>query len=381
MRVTKVELVRSTDPVELPEPWLPAWRAPDGEPTDSFEWSLIRVHTDAGVVGVGPGAGDPRGLDAVGRDPFRVGAFWTDYLGGRRAGNAGAGAAGLEIALWDAVGKATGRPVHELLGAVTDRVPVYAATSRLLDPDALAEQVLAVREAGFGAVKLRAHRPDPATDVEAVRAVREAVGEAYTVFVDANQNNDSPGYDFWSRRTARRVAGELDDLGVAFLEEPRPRRDVEGLARIASAVDISVAGGEHSRTPRDFEPHLRQGAYDILQPDVLLGGNMGIGGVRRTATVADFFDRTVIPHVTGNATTALGLAATLQVAGAAEGIPMVEYPYDPPVLTPATTQPLAVDPITIDGDGRVPVPDGPGLGIDLDEDRIDDEGEVVWSSG
>jgi len=241
MRVTSVELVRSTDPVDLPEPWLPAWRAPGGEPTDSFRWSLIRVYTDAGVVGVGPGAGDPRGLDAVGLDPFRVGAFRTDHLGGRRAGNAGRGAAGLEIALWDAVGKATGRPIHELLGAVTDRVPVYAATSRLLEPGALVDQVRDVRETGFRAVKLRAHRPDPAADVEAVRAVREAVGDGYTLFVDANQNNDSPGYDFWSRRTARRVARELDGLGVGFLEEPRPRRDVEGLARIAGAVNLSAA--------------------------------------------------------------------------------------------------------------------------------------------
>jgi len=127
-------------------------------------------------------------------------------------------------------------------------------------------------------------------------------------------------------------------------------------------------------------PHIERDSSEILQPDVLLDGNMGIGGVRRTAAVADFFGRTVVPHVTGNADTALGLAATLQVAGSVEAIPMVEYPYDPPVLTPATTQPLAADPITVDDDGCVAVPEGPGLGIDLDEARIDAEGEVVWSS-
>jgi L-alanine-DL-glutamate epimerase-like enolase superfamily enzyme len=381
VRVTKAELVRSTEPVTLPEPWLAAWRAPDGDPVESFDWSVVRVHTDAGVVGVGPGAGDPRGIDVVGTDPFEVGAFWEENLGGRRAGTSGRGAAGVEIALWDAAGKAAGRSIHELLGGVAGRVPVYAATSRLLDPEDLDEQVCDVREAGFEAVKLRLHRPDPADDLAAVRAVREAVGESYTIFVDANQNNHSGEYEFWSRRTARRMARELDDLGVAFLEEPRPRRDVEGLARIAEQSDLSVAGGEHSATPHDFKPHLQQGAYDILQPDVLLGGNMGIGGLRRTATVADFFERTVIPHVCGNAETALGLAATLQVAGAEAAMPMVEYPYDPPVLTPSTTQPLAADPILVGDDGGVPVPDGPGLGIDLDGEWIDAHGEVVWTAG
>ena len=108
---------------------------------------------------------------------------------------------------------------------------------------------------------------------------------------------------------------------------------------------------------------------------------MGIGGLRRTATVADFFERTVIPHVCGNAETALGLAATLQVAGAEAAMPMVEYPYDPPVLTPSTTQPLAADPILVGDDGCVPVPDGPGLGIDLDGEWIDAHGEVVWTAG
>lgn len=375
MEVTDVELVESTEPVALPEPWTAAWRGPDAEPVTEFDWSLVRVHTDSGVVGVGPGVGNLRGADVAGTDPFRVGEFWADHLGGERAGNA-AGVAGLEIALWDAAGKAAGRPVADLLGSVTDRVPVYAATSRLMDPDDLAEHVLEIREEGFDAVKLRLHRSDPADDLAAVRAVREAVGGDYTLFVDANQNNASKGYDFWPRRTARRMARELDDLGVAFLEEPRPRRDAEGLADIAERVDMAIAGGEHSVTPHDFKPHLRRGAYDILQPDVLLGGNMGIEGIRRTAVAADLFDRTVIPHVCGNATMALGLAATLQVAGAERSIPMVEYPYDPPILTPETTQPLVEEPLLVD-DGCVPVPDGPGLGIDLDEGFVEEHGEVV----
>lgn len=379
MQVTRAELVESTDPVDLPEPWVPAWSQPDGEPTEAFDWSVVRLHTDEGVTGVGPATGRVRDVDVVGVDPSRVGEFWHSQLSGKRAGNAEA-VAGVEIALWDAYGKCVGEPIYELLGGVRDDVPVYAATSRLLPPDDLAEQVRDIAAEGFGGVKLRAHRPDPREDVRAVRAVRDAVGADVELYVDANQNNASDEYEFWSRRTARTVARELDDIGVDFLEEPRPRRDVEGLAELRDAVEMSIAGGEHSASVHEFKRHLLDGAYDVLQPDVWMFGNMGITGVRQTATVAEFFDRTVVPHVVGNANTGLGLAATLHAAGSVAAIPMVEYPHDPPVLTPETLQPTLAEPLRPTDDGRLPVPDGPGLGVDLDEDELDANGEVVWSA-
>lgn len=376
MQIATIEIIESTDPVPLPEPWLPAWREPDGTPRTGFEWSLVRLTTDDGTVGYGPGAGTIRNPDLVGMDPFRVGAFWQAELGGRRAGSTTA--AGIEIALWDLVGTALGAPVRDLLGGWRDAVPVYAATSRLLPPEELAAHVERIHSEGFDTVKVRLHRPDPDDDVAAVRAVREAVPDV-TLFADANQNNASPGYEFWTPRTARLVATACDDLGLALLEEPRPRRDVEGLADLARRCDLDIAGGEHSPTVRAFKPHVQAGAYDVLQPDVLLGGHLGISGLYRTAVVADFFDRRVIPHVTGNAETALGLAATLQVAGAVEAMPMIEYPYDPPVLTAGTLQPIVEDPVTA-SNGRVPIPDGPGLGVTVDEEYLAEHGEVVWAA-
>ena len=380
MKVTAVECLRSEEPVDLPEPWRPAWREPDVEPVTSLEWAILRVHTDAGITGVGPAVGDPAALDLVGTDPRRIGAFWERYLSGKRSRNAGNGAAGLEIALWDIVGKAAGEPIHRLAGATRDRLPVYAATCRLLEPDDLVAKVREIKEQGFRAVKLRLHRPDPEDDLDAVRAVRDAVGDDYTLLVDANQNNTSDGYDFWSKRTARRMARELDALGVDFLEEPRPRRDVDGLAEIAAAVDMSIAGGEHAVTPHDFREHLETGAYDILQPDVMLGGNMGITGLRRTAVVADYFERPVIPHVLSGANFPLGMAATLQAVATVDNCPMVEVPYDPPVVTPETNQAIVDEPLWIDSDGAMAVPDGPGLGIDLDADELESNAEVVWST-
>lgn len=379
MKITSVEIIESRESIDLPEPWVPAWREPAGEPAESFDWSLVRVHTDEGVTGVGPATGDIRNIDLVGLDVGHVGEFWSSHLSGRRAGNT-AGVAGVEIALWDAFGKSVGEPIYKLLGGVRDEVPVYAATSRLLDPEDLAEQVRDIKREGFTGAKLRLHRSDPQDDIQAVRTVREAVGADFDLYVDANQNNASEAYDFWSRSTARRVARELDELGVDFLEEPRPRRDVEGLAEIRDAVDISIAGGEHSTTVHEYKRHLNEGAYDILQPDVWMEGNMGITGLRQTAIVADFFNRSVVPHVMGDAHTAIALAATLHAAGSTEMIPMVEYPHDPPVLTPKTLQPLAADPLLVNDDGTVSIPDKPGLGLDLNEDQIDANGDVVWSS-
>jgi L-alanine-DL-glutamate epimerase-like enolase superfamily enzyme len=378
MQVTRVERIDSIHPVELPEPWLPAWREPDGDPDEAFGWSILRVHTDVGVTGTGPAVGDPEAVDLVGFDPHEVGALWQNHLSGSRAGTT-AGVAGLEIALWDALGKAVDRPVCELLGRVSDRVPVYGATSRLLDPDDLVATAEAVQDASFSGVKVRAHRPDPADDVAAVRAVREAVGDRYPLYVDANQNNHSAAYDFWTLATARRMAREFDALGVAFLEEPRPRSDVEGLADVGSRVDLSIAGGEHSPTPRAFRPHLAAGAYDILQPDVQMFGNVGIEGLRQTAALAAAHDRRVVPHVIGDANFGLGMAATLQAAGATGAIDLVEFPYDPPVLTPETLQPLLAEPILPNEDGTVTIPDGPGLGVELDGDEIENNGDVVWS--
>jgi L-alanine-DL-glutamate epimerase-like enolase superfamily enzyme len=276
----------------------------------------------------------------------------------------------MEIALWDIVGKAAGAPIAKLLGSRRDRIPVYAATSRLLDTEAHVRQVQELASLGYKAVKLRLHRQNPLDDIAVVEAVREAVGDELLLLVDANQNNNSPGYEFWDRQTAMRVARELDRLRVYFMEEPLPRADIAGLAEIAAEVDMFVAGGEHTPTAYEFRDHLEHGAYDIVQPDVTLMGNMGIIGLRKVADMADASRRLIIPHVTGGGTFPFYLAATLHAMATVDNCPMVEYPCDPPVLTPETLQVPVAEPLTPDADGCVAVPDGPGLGIELDEELM-----------
>jgi L-alanine-DL-glutamate epimerase-like enolase superfamily enzyme len=374
VKVTKVETVRSKEPIALPEPWLSAWNAPGGRPVTSFGFSFYRVHTDEGIVGIGPSTGASPSL-LEGFDPFHVGEFWNRHMSGKRSGTFGKAAAGLEIALWDIIGKASNKPVYKLLGARRDKILVYAATSRLLEKEQHVRQVVDIMNEGFKAVKLRLHRPNPWDDLAVVDAVRDAVGDGIMILVDANQNNPSPGYNFWPRRTALKIAKELDKLNVYYMEEPLPRKDVEGLAEIASSVDMFIAGGEHTPTVYDFKEHLLRGAYDIVQPDVILGGNMGITGVRKVAEIADYFERLIIPHVCSGGNFSLGLAATLQAMATVDNCPLVEYPYDPPILTVDTSQTIVKEPILIDKDGFVKIPDKPGIGIEIDEDKL--SGKVI----
>lgn len=377
MRVTHVEVVRNKEPIPLPMPWQAAWRAPDGVPATSLGYAFYKVYTDEGIVGLGPYTGASPAL-VEGIDPFHIGAFWETHMGGRRAGNSGKQASGLEIALWDILGKAAGQPIYKLLGAHRDRILVYAATSRLLEIAQHVDQVQELVAMGFKAVKLRLHRPDPWDDLAVVEAVREAVGEELMILVDANQNNPSQAYRFWSRRTALQMARELDALGVYYLEEPLPRMDLEGLAEIAASVDMFVAGGEHTPTALDWREHVLQGAYDILQPDVVLGGNMGITGIRKVAAFADYFDRLIVPHVLSSmACFPLCLAPTLHAMAAVENCPLVEYPYDPPILTPETTQTMVKEPILVDADGYITLSNKPGLGVEIDEEGL--VGKVVVS--
>jgi L-alanine-DL-glutamate epimerase-like enolase superfamily enzyme len=189
--------------------------------------------------------------------------------------------------------------------------------------------------------------------------------------VDANQNNYSEGYDFWSRQTAMAVARELEYLGVYYLEEPLRRTDIEGLADMATGLEMYIAGGEHTPTLYDWREHLMAGAYDIVQPDVILGGNYGIIGVRKVALLADYFGRLIVPHVSSGSGFPLGMAATLHAMATVENCPLVEYGFDPPILTPETCQAPMVNKILVQGDGCVELPQGPGLGIELDETSLE----------
>ena len=355
----------------MPEPWRPAWNEPDTAPQTTTGFCFYRVHTDEGITGIGPCAQRLPAVEAalIGEDPAFVHRFWEAHMRGRGTVLGSGSCGGLEIALWDIVGKAAGQPVYRLLGAYRDKVMAYAATAQLKPADELVRTALAFQQRGIKAIKLRLHRPDPEDDLAVVRAVRAAVGPEMHILVDANQNNASITYRFWSRRTALDVARELESLGVYWLEEPLPRTDLEGLAELSAAVDMYIAGGEHCTNVYEFRDTLFARAYDIVQPDVILG-HIGITGIRRVSVLADAVGRLVVPHVCGNGNFGFYVAATLQALGTISNCPFIEYVLDPPALTPETQQFCIVEPLTIDAEGYVQIPKKPGIGIEIDEEAI-----------
>lgn len=367
MKVVQAEIVRARRPIQLPSPWRPAWTAPEPVAISSFDVAFYRLTSDDGLTGIGPFTGADPSL-AADKAALDVEAFWDRHMSARRMNTSGKGAAGLEVALWDLLGKKAGLPIHRMLGKQVSRLPAYAATTSLLPADEQVAQALSLRDMGFRAIKLRMHRPTPQEDIAVVRAVCEALGPDIRVLVDANQNCAGGDYRTWGRRDALRVARQLEEIGVYAFEEPLPRHDVEGWAEIARSVDMYVAGGESAPTLFDLGEGLRAGAFDVVQPDVIMGGNFGISGLRKAAVLAEHHGRIIMPHVSGRAGTGIALAATLQAMATVANCDMVEYVLDPPAMTVKVQQPMLRDPIVIDEEGCLPVPTGPGLGIELDPD-------------
>ena len=379
MKITKIEVVKSNRPIPLPEPWRPAWNEPDTSDQSSLSFSFYRIHTDEGITGIGPcglgpGATDESFLNdsfLVGFDPHYVQRFFDVKMRGYGTVVGAYQYAGIEIALWDILGKAAGKPVYKLLGATKDRVLAYGATSQLKSPEDSARVAEEFMRAGIRAIKLRLHRSNPEDDLEVIKAARAAVGPDMRILVDANQNHTEMNYHNWTRKTAMRMAKALDELDVWWFEEPLPRTDLEGLRDLCRAVEMHIAGGEHLPDVYGFRDVLLSGAYDIVQPDVILG-NIGITGIRYIATLADAFGRLVAPHVCGGGNNGIYLAATLQAVATVRNCPILEYTLDPPALTPDTVQLILKDPILIDDEGYLALPQKPGIGVEIDDDRIDE---------
>src|ERR687896_1896475 len=228
----------------LDPPFQAAW---DPNPRHSQEASLVIVRSDDGLEGYASGDGLP---DAallerllVGLDPRRTEVVreiceTVDFHGGRPWTAEGA--------VWDLAARALGEPLWRLLGGRSERILAYASSGELVAPEERARRVVALRDAGVRAVKLRFHSPDWRDDVAVVRAVREAVGTSVELMVDANHGWRMAGDRGarWDVATAIQCARALEPLGVYWLEEPLPTPDVDGYARLRGATSLRIAAGE-----------------------------------------------------------------------------------------------------------------------------------------
>jgi L-alanine-DL-glutamate epimerase-like enolase superfamily enzyme len=238
----------------------------------------------------------------------------------------------------------------------------------LREPEQRVQDALKIKEMGFKAIKLRIRSMDIRKDIEVVEAVRDAVGPDMEIMVDANQAwpiHGFAGYPTWDLKTAMSVAKELERLDVAWLEEPLGMYDYDALSILTSSTGISISGGEMNADIYDFRELINRRCYDVLQPDVTL--SCGILNGKKVAGMAEAAGLTVNPHTWTNG---IGLAANLHLMGAIPNCTYCEYPYEPPGWVPEARDGMLTETFEIDDEGYVAVPQGPGLGIELDMEKV-----------
>ena len=365
VRILRLRAIREVGALE------PAWN-PGGEMTFAEGGgAIVEVHTDAGLVGIGP-ALDPALLPAVqaqliGQDPFDIEQH-VARLRYYAAGLAYRGAASVDIALWDLVGKACGQPLYKLWGGGKDKVPAYASMVRLSTPAERADLAVRLAEEGWQAIKLRIHYPTLRQDIELVERVCSAVGHRMAVMVDANQAQSSGNWQpgvLWDYRRALETAKALDALGCYWLEEPLPRFAFHQLAAINRQVAMPLAGGENNRLFHEFVQMVQDDVYDILQPESMV--TEGITTLRKVGVLAEAHGKQVVPHHGGRN---LGTVAHLHLVASWSHSPYLELLHDPPIGDYRYGFSILENPPVVDAEGFVAVPQGPGLGVDINRDLI-----------
>ena len=335
--------------------------------------TLVAVITDEGPVGLGSVFTSDelvraalhlleplyRGENAL--EPERVSeklhqnTFWTG-----RGGSVTHAISGIDIALWDLLGKATGQPVGRLLGGrYRDRVKPYASLL-MQQPAPLTEHLLKLKEQGFRAFKIGwgpFGRGSGTLDEKIVRAARDAVTSESLLMVDAGGSDAfwTGGYK-WALRTSQMLAA----FDVAWFEEPLKPDALDDYVRLRQRAPVPIAGGESFTRRQSFQPWLQAGAFDVVQPDVTKVG--GISEERRIGWMAQENGVRFIPH---GWNTAVGLAADLQLASAFPDTDLVEYLTGSPYVDE-----IRVGGWRLDQDGMLAIPDTPGLGLELDVDAV-----------
>lgn len=319
---------------------------------------FAEIRTEQGLEGIGfsyskRGGGPAQYAHAkevadllIGEDPSDIPRLYERLLwAGASVGRSGLATqalAALDISLWDLKAKRAGLPLAKLLGPYRDSVRTYNTSGGFLN--APLEEVTrnAVRslEAGIGGIKIKVGHPDPAVDRARVTAVREAIGEDAPLMVDANQQ--------WDRPTALRMGRWLEQFDLVWIEEPLDAYDVEGHRQLADALDTPIATGEMLASVAEHVRLIDARACDIIQPDAPRVG--GITQFLRLATLADHAGLQLAPH--------FAMEIHLHLAAAYPREPWVEH-FD--WLDPLFEERLETR------DGRMLVPDRPGLGITLSQ--------------
>lgn len=353
----------------------------------TFDMTLVRIETDTGLVGFGEAKGavgsaaicgpivavvrDELRPMLIGQDARNITRLWEQMYSGVRAhyafeygrsfpelGRRGvriAAISGVDMALWDLLGKSLNVPVYQLLGGkCRESVPAYASGG-WADAASIGEQLKqTIAPANFQAVKMRVGTMDKTVEnsIARVRAAREALGKEVKLMVDAHGT--------WNEREAKRFCRGVEDCHLSWFEEPVNADSIRSMAEVRAATDIPIAAGESLSTRFDYKQLIEARAVDILQPDPAIAG--GITEVARIAALASAHQLTLAPHLWGSA---LLFAAGLHLAAATPNVVTLEYSMGfNPML-----RGLSPDTFTIK-DSQVEIPNQPGLGVPINEDFV-----------
>ncbi|MEQ3553493.1 mandelate racemase/muconate lactonizing enzyme family protein [Pseudonocardia nematodicida] len=326
------------------------------KPLTEIAFLFAEIRTEGGFEGVGFGyskrAGGP-GMYAhaqeiagelIGEDPNDIAKIWDKLVwAGASMGRTGLttqAIAAFDIALWDLKAKRAGLPLAKLLGAHRDSVRCYNTSGGYLSSpiEQILDNVTASLARGIGGIKIKVGQPDTREDLRRVAKVREHLGDTFPLMVDANQQ--------WDRATAQRLGRELERFDLTWIEEPVDCYDAEGHARLAAALDTPVATGEMLTSVSEHWDLIRQDASDFVQPDAPRVG--GITPFLRIMTLADHRKLSLAPH--------FAMEIHLHLAAAYPGVTWLEH-FE--WLEPMFHERLELD------NGRMLVPDRPGLGFSL----------------
>ena len=376
MKITDVRTYVLSTPLDEPFAFSMGW-------VKRRSTMIVEVLTDEGVTGWGEslchGLQPPEIAQTivqvalkpilVGQDPFDVDVLWERmYNLTRPYGQKGAvpnAISGVDIAIWDCLGRALGKPVHKLLGGAyrTEIQPYatgfYRVENKSYPADAVAEARRHLSN-GFTAMKLKIGF-GVEEDIDYVLAVRKAIGPAPRLMVDANHA--------YNVGAARRLLKAIEPAGIHWFEEPISPEDIDGYRELKNLTSIYLAAGENEFTKIGFREWISRRAVDILQPDLCSAG--GFTECRKISALAQAWHMPLIPHVWASG---IGLAASLQFLATLPPAPLALHPIEPMLEYDQSSHPFRQDlifgAITMQN-GKVQIPDRPGIGVEINREIIE----------
>ena len=364
LRVSKTKLIDYLGDVE------PAWSPGSTVKSTIGGTEFTEIELENGDIGIGPGC-DKSILSSakeylVGKNPVNVIDHFK-YLIYQCRNIPYNGLAGVDIALWDLKGKIENKSISNILGRKKDYLIPYSSFVILSEPDERAEMAKSIQQEGWKVIKVRLHHEEADKDIETIEKIVEKTSGEIEILVDANQAQSSypwqPGV-IWDFDRAKKMNEAMSDLGCYWLEEPRPRFNYEELSELVAMNKTKIAGGENNTVVADFHHMVEKNTYDVLQPESMVLG--GITPLIEIGELSQTSNKEIVPHHGGGD---IGVVAHMHLLSSWENAPFCEMLNDPPLSSYKNKFYIFNEKLDVI-DGKIEVPNTPGLGVTIKEELI-----------